>query len=288
MANVIGTITGAFDAYSENWRKVVVPFAVLVAIGFVFWLVTLGISLVSEGVCKVADDPYVLIAFCYFPQVIEWISGIVQELVGLIVIMAVLVPLWEIANRKPMSSWTEHAGRQLFNALKVIVVRLGLSLVIFSPLIIFIALNIAGIIAVVESVPADADQVIVITALVGSLGMVVAAIILSIVLGMFLNFFLTFFEIEVAVGGKGIVEAVQSSANMVLANFLDTLVFNILWWAIGMSVSILVLFLFCTVCLIPVAFLFSPLVVVPIMWLSKLLLWKEFGGGSEKGIKRRL
>ena len=283
MADVVGTITGAAEIYRANWRRIIAPFAVLALLGLVFGIATFGMGMVSEGVCRSTNDQYVLIAFCYVPQIMQNIISIAQELVSFIVIMAVLVPLWALANKKPMTSWTEQVGKQFFNALKVIVVRLVIMLVVFSPVIVFIALNMAAIIAVAESMPAGADPNMVLVAVAGALGMILVMAALSMVLGILVNFFLTFFEIEVAVGGRGVFAAIGASVNMVLANFVDAFVFNLAWWAVGIGISVVVMLLACTVCLIPLAFLIPPLVVVPVMWLSKLLLWKEFGGGKALG-----
>ena len=279
MVDIAAIIGDAFELYKERWRDVVMPFLVLFIIAIAFGLVSFGLSFTSRTVCENTDNPYILLALCYVPQILQYVLGMIEGLVQVIVIMAALVPLWELVSGGKVSDWSGHLGKQLFNAIKVIVLRTLLTLAVVLPLIVFIILNIAVIIAAVQS-GGGLSGLMTLGGLAVLIGVVVAAVVLMIVI----NFLLTFLEIEMAVGGKGMLEAIGASYGRVMSNLVPCFLFNLVWWLLGISISILTQVLICcTLCLAyPVAIIITPLIVAPVMWISKLMLWKELGGGVEK------
>lgn len=277
MASVLNLISEAFALYRESWKKVVVPFVVLLAIAVIFGLVSFGISLVSQVVCPNTDNLYLLLALCYAPQIFQNLLGMVEQLVGLVVVMAVLAPLWGLVSGKKMGDWKGNLGSQFLNAIKVVIVRFVLTMVALAPLIVFIAINIVAIVAIVQSGSGFGGL-----AAVGGIAIILVVLLVTVILMMIVSFLLTFFEIEVAVGGKGVFDAIGASYGLVTANLAEAFIFNLAWWLLGIAIAIFTVFLACTICLAPVAMVLSPLVIVPVMWISRLMLWREFGGPGKK------
>ncbi len=283
MVDIAQVISDAFELYKERWRDVVVPFLVLFVIAIVFGLVSFGLSLTSKTVCKNAVNPYILIALCYVPQIMQYAFGIVEGLVQFIVILAVLIPLWELISGAKVSDWSVHLGEQLLNAIKVIVLRTALMLLVILPLIVFVILNLTLIVAAMNS-GGGLSGLVTFGGFAVLVGVIVAAVVLMIVI----NFLLTFLEIEMVVGGKGLLGAIGASYGRVMANVVPCFLFNLVWWLLQIAIGLLTTVLICcTLCLAyPVAIIVSPLIVAPVMWISKLMLWKELGGGAPQ--KREL
>lgn len=279
MVDIAGVIGDAFALYKERWREVVMPFLVLFVIAIIFGLVNFGLSMASQVTCENTTNPYILLALCYAPQILQFVLGVIEGFVGLVIIMAALMPLWELVSGAAISDWKEHFSRQIFNAIKVILLRTLLTLIVVLPLIVFIVLNIAVIVAAVQGGGGLQGLLT-----LGSIALLIGVIAAAAVVMMIINFLLTFLEIEMVVGGKGVFEAMGASYGRVMSNFVACFLFNLVWWLLGIAIGILTQVLVCcTLCIAyPLAIIISPLIVAPVMWISKIMLWKELGGGAEK------
>ena len=276
MVDVVQVISDAFSTYREKWREVIVPFLVLFAIAFVFGLASFGLSMTRQFACD-SDNPYILLGLCLAPQIVQMLMAMVESFVGLVVIMAVLFPLWELAQGKKASVWTEYLGPQLFNAIKVILLRLALTIIAALPIVIFVVLEIGIIIATLKAGGGLGGILA-----MGSIFVFLLVILVTVVLMMVINFLLTFLEIEVVINRRGVIAAMRASYERVVSNLLGVFLFNVVWWLLGLGVGILTLALVCTLCLAPIGWMISPLIVTPVMWISRLLLWKELGGAKAK------
>jgi hypothetical protein len=69
-------------------------------------------------------------------------------------------------------------------------------------------------------------------------------------------------------------QAGVKSAKLVANNLVDVVVFSLVWFVISIAVGILTVVMVCTVCLMPVAYLIAPMIVMPIELLSKITLWR--------------
>jgi hypothetical protein len=187
--------------------------------------------------------------------------------------MAVLNPLWCIIEGGEIThDWTWHLRSQWFNALKIALLRLILTLLVFLPLVAVVILDLAVVFAAAEAMKNEG-----LGGLLGVSGVIVliGAVVVSVALMAIVNFLLTFLEIEVAVAGKGIASAAKSSFALVTSDLLGVFLFNLVWWLLGITVGFVMVLLCCTLCLAPVALVLQPLVITPVEWISKLIFWKE-------------
>lgn len=277
MVDIAGVISEAFALYKEKWKEVIVPFVVLFVISIIFAVLDSGLSVVSDALCDAAGNPYLLLVLCYAPEIMRYALGLIEGLVSLVVIMAVLRPLWELVEGVKVSEWTVHLGNQFVNAVKVILLRFALTVVAFLPLGVFIVLNIAAIVAAVKLAQGLAGIL-----LLGGLAVMLALGLLTVILLIIINFLLTFLEIEMVVGGKGLLSALQASYGMVASNLVGVFLFNLVWWLIGIALGLITLALCCTLCLAPLALAIRPFIVTPVEWTSRLTLWRELGGGKNR------
>jgi len=279
MVDVAKIIGNAIDAYRADWRKVIAPFLVLFIISLIFGVLVFLLRLPGPF-CRSLESQsvYAALLLCYFPEVAQAVLGLAEELVSYLVIFAALIPLWELSKGKRVTDWSAHIGEQLPNALKVILFRVGLNVFIALPLAFFIALNMGVIVAAVQSGSGLAG----ILAL-GSIGMLIAVVLFVAVLMVVVNFLLTFLEVGMAVGGLGLFASINASIRAVMANLVDVFLFNLVWWLIRMAVAAVGLIMCCTVVLIPLMIILNPLIVRPVEWTSKIMLWDEISCGKKEG-----
>ncbi|NYZ79256.1 hypothetical protein H0N99_03855 [Candidatus Micrarchaeota archaeon] len=268
MVDMIRIIEDSYELYKEKWRSVITAFAVVFLIALVFGIVNFVISLPGQlGVCEV-KNALILLVFCISPYILQYILGFVNSLINLMVTMAVIGPMDEMAGGKAISSWTSKFPKQLVNSILVILFRTILAVICFGPIVILVILNISALVALGNNKN--------IGVLLGG-GLIIILMVLGVCILVFaiLNFLLMFLEIEVVLGGSGVLQAGIKSAKLVTSNLWDVLAYAVVWFVIGIAVGILTLLVMCTVCLLPLAYVITPLIVAPIELLSKVILWRK-------------
>lgn len=273
MVNVLGVIEEAYEHYKLNWRSVITAFAVILVIGLVFGLANFFLSLPGQFACGGTKNILILLIFCISPQILQYTLNFVNGLIDLMITMAVIKPLDEMAGRKTISSWTSNFSKQFVNAILVIVFRALLLVVSFAPVVVMLVLNISILYALRNNSN--------IGALFGG-GLLVFFIVLGVCFLIFsiLSLLLMFLEIEVVLGVSGILQAGVKSAKLVTSNIADVIVYAIIWFLIGIGVGVFTLLMMCTICLLPIAYLIPPLIVAPIELLSKIILWRRLKGSG--------
>lgn len=280
---VVDLITEAYELYKESWRDVVTPFAALFAIGILVAVIGIAISLPIGFMCGASNTRGPQPVYCYFPQVSNFALGALEGLITPIIILAALFPIYALIRGKDIPEWTAQLSPQLFNAIKIIILRGLLTGIAFIPLAAIIAFNIAALTAMFLTISGPGGSPgLAWAAASGLILLLIAAIFITMLLVALLNFFLTFLEIEVALGGKGIFAAIGASFSLVKNNLVDVFVFNVVWWLLGIGVGALSFAMCCTIVLIPVTFILMPLIVTPITWISKVMLWQSVGGDKKK------
>ncbi|MCX6776046.1 MAG: hypothetical protein NT130_04335 [Candidatus Micrarchaeota archaeon] len=285
MVDVFRIITEAYELYKQNWRSVVTAFGILFVITFVFGLINFFTQLPGNFICDEGSpfethNAILILIFCISPIILQMILGIVEGLLNVLIVMAVIAPMDEMAKGKQISSWTDHFMKQIVNAVLVILARLVVTLVSFAPLIAVILLNLSALIALRQSQNFG-------LLLGGGFIIVLLACAISIAVFFILNFLLMFLEIEMVLGGGSVLEAAVRSAKLVYANLGDAIVYSLLWFVIGIVIAIATFILACTICLLPVAWLIPPLMIMPVQILSGIILWRRLGGSSEEVVKKR-
>ena len=276
VADVLKSISGAFELYKDNWQKFILAYAVILLLGLISSGISLLADLSRDVFCK-SNSPLVVLSLCTFPQISSYALDMVFSLIGTVITFAVLLPFYELSKGKQASDWAGHFFPQLFNAVKVILFRFIISLLIFSPVIAWVFLNLGALLALK---PSDIGLPL----LLGSLSVLILLIILSAIVSFIVSILLSFLEVEVVISRRGVFDAASASIRLVKANFLDVFVFGLVWFAISAVVGIASLFLACTLCLLPVVWLIEPFLLAPVYTLSSLLLWQSLGG--EKPAKK--
>lgn len=273
MVDVLNIINTAYLLYKENWRSVITAFAFIFAIAFIFGIINFVVQLPGSLICDentpFAKNVFFVLLFCVSPAVFQIITGAIEGLITIVVHMAVLKPLDEMAVGKPISSWTFGFINNVSNAILVIILRTVLLGVCFAPFVL-------ALIPAIPSLVASKNE----SAFMAGGAALLLTLLLGIVLSLIFNFFLTFLEIEIAVGGSGILDAVSNSTRLVLSNFLDVLIFDALWFLIGIGTGIVTFIIACTICLLPLAWLVPPFIVQPIQLLSTVILWRRLKGSG--------
>lgn len=268
MVDIIRIIEDSYELYKEKWRSVITAFAVIFLIALVFGIIDFIISLPGQlGVCEV-NNALIVLVFCISPYILQYTLGFVNGLIDVMVTMAVIGPIDEMAGGKAISSWTNNFPKQLVNSILVILLRTILAVICFVPILITVILNISALVALSNNKN--------IGILFGG-GLIVFLMVLVVCFLVFsiLNFLLTFLEIEVVLGRSGVLQAGIKSAKLVISNFWDVLAYAIVWVVIGIVVGIITVLVMCTVCLLPLAYVITPLIVAPIELLSKVILWRK-------------
>jgi hypothetical protein len=268
MVDVIRIIEDSYELYKEKWRGVITAFAVIFLIALIFGIMDFVISLPGQlGVCEV-KNALILLVFCISPYILRYILGFISGLIDIMVTMAVIGPMDEMAGGKAISSWTSNFTKQLVNSVLVILLRTILAVICFGPIVIAVILNISALVALGNNKN--------IGILFGG-GLIIFLMVLAVCFLVFaiLNFLLMFLEIEVVLGGSGVLQAGIKSAKLVTSNLGDVLAYAIVWFVIGIAVGILTLLVMCTLCLLPLAYLIAPFIVAPIELLSKVILWRK-------------
>jgi hypothetical protein len=268
MVDILRLIEDAYELYKERWRGVITAFVVIFLIALVFGILNFIISLPGQFLCNGKESVIIALLFCISPQIIQNVLNFISSLIDIMVTMAVMKPMDEMAGGKTISGWTGHFSKQVVNSILVILLRVIVSLICFAPMIIIIILNISVLVAWGNSTNFG-------TLLTG--GLLIFFLVLLVCMAIFTiaNFLLTFLEVEVVLGRNGVLQAGVKSAKLVANNLVDVLVYSIIWFLISIGLGVVVLLLMCTVCLLPVAYLIGPLIVVPIELLSKIMLWRK-------------
>lgn len=269
MVDFLKVISGAYELYKANWRSVITAFAVIFLIEVVFGFTNFFAQLPGNFICNGANNTWLILIFCISPIILQFILGVINGLLIVLITMAVIRPMDEMALGQSVSSWIEHFPKQLVNAIMVIILRSIVILISFTPLIIVVILNLSTLVAL----RGRQDLGILFA---GGLLVVVLMLVLGIIVFTILNFLLMFLDIEMVLGGGSVIEAAMKSANIVKNNLVDIVIYSLLWMLIGIGVSIVTLLIACTICLLPLAWLIPPFIVEPIGILSRVMLWREF------------
>jgi len=270
MVDVLNVINTAYELYKEKWRSVVTAFAVVFVITFIFGVINFVAQLPGNFICD-ENSPFqtqntlLILVFCVSPAILQRTTEVLTSLISLLITMAVLKPMDEIAAGKPVSSWTVHFPKQILNAILVILFRAIVLAVCFIPFML-------TLIPVIPVLIASKNNF---AFLAGGGAVLLLTLLLGFLLSLVLNFLLSFLEIEIVIGENGILDAVSKSARLVINNFLDVLLFSLLWVFIGLGVGIVTFFIACTICLLPIAWLIPAFIVQPIKLLSKVILWRR-------------
>jgi len=273
MVDVFRIITEAYELYRENWRSVVTAFGVVFVITLVFGLINFFAQLPGNFICG-EDSPFetqnsiLILIFCVSPVILQMVLSIFEGLLNVLIIMAVITPMDEMAAGKQISNWTIHFPKQILNAVLVILARLFVTLVSFAPLIVVILLNLSTLIALRQNQNFG-------LLLGGGLIVVLLVGAISTAIYIVLNFLLLFLEMELVLGEGSILYAATRSARLVYSNLSSVIIYSLLWFVIGMGVAIATFIIACTICLLPLAWLIPAFVVQPIQLLSKVVLWRR-------------
>ena len=268
MVDVVKVISDAYELYRENWRSVITAFGVLFLISLVFGLVNFFAQLPGNFICDGAKNIWLLLIFCISPAILQSFLGIVNGLLSVIITMAVIKPMDEMALGKTISNWTGHFSKQFVNAILVILLRTAVFLISFAPLIFVVILNISALAALQGSKNFG-------ILLGGGLLTILLTLVLGIVVSTILNFLLMFLEVEIVLGEGNIFKAAMKSASVVKNNLVDVILWGVVWFLIQIAVVVVTILVACTLCLLPVAYLITPLIVEPIGLLSKVILWRR-------------
>src|SRR5271157_2020823 len=263
MVDVIKIIEDSYGFYKEKWRSVITAFIVIFLIAIFFGIANFIISLPGKlGVCD-AKNALILLVFCISPYVLQYILGFVNNMINVMVTMAVIAPMDEMAGGKAISSWTDKFRKQLVNSILVILLRTILAVICFGPIVLAVILNISVLIALSNSnnIGILFGGGFLILLLFSGLCILVFAI---------MSFLLTFLEVEVVLGGSGVLQAGIKSARLVMSNFWDVLAYSLVWLVIGIAVGVLTIIIACTICLAPLAYVIPPFIVAPIELLSRV------------------
>jgi|GEM_PF-1850288 len=273
MVDVLRVIGEAYEQYKKNWRKVISAFIILFLISIAFGIIDFVVKLPGQFTCENQRNTFIVILFCISPQILSITFGIIESLIGVVVILAVLKPFDEISRgAKVVSDWKSHFSPQLKNAIKIVIFKFLVFALLLVPLIIYIIFNIALFAAFASS---KQDYRLFLT---GSGLLLIFIFVATVILELIANFLLNFLEIEMVLGGKGLIEAAKKSANLVLGNLLNMIIYALIWFLISIGIGIVKLVLCCTVVLLPVIFIIDPFFITPIRLLSLVILWKEFKG----------
>jgi hypothetical protein len=264
MANVqiLDVIQGAVELYRARWRDIIIPFLAIFAIGIIL-----------------GGTAFLLSFFHGILAILGGLIGVAGGWISVFIIVATLVPISEFLEGKSPSNFVDYIPRQALNSVLIIILRAAATLASFIPLALAIALNVAATVALLGAIMSPGASRWAGIAAVGGFAIVFfLGALMSVILALLVNFFLTFLEVEVVLGNKGFVESIQSSFSLVRNNLLDVFLFDLVWWLIGIAVHTISVLLCCTIILIPVYFILTPLIVTPIEWISKVALWKELSG----------
>jgi hypothetical protein len=268
MVDVIKIIEDSYELYKEKWGSVITAFVVVFLIALAFGVINFIISLPGKlGVCNF-NNTLIILIFCISPYILQYVLGFVNGLIDLMVTMAVIGPMDEMAGGKAISDWTGKFKKQLVNSILVILLRTVMTIICFVPIAIVLILNISVLAALANNKN--------IGILFGG-GLIIFVMILAVCALVFaiLNFLLTFLEVEIVLGGNGVLQAGIKSAKLVTSNLWDVLAYALIWFVIGIVVGVVTVIMTCTVCLLPLAYVISPFIVAPIGLLSKVILWRK-------------
>ena len=271
MVEILQVIEDAFHLYKKKWKTVITAFLVLLAIGILFGLISSGLNLSANALCKAkpAQQGVVDFLLCVTPQALNVGLGIIEGLIAIVITLAVIKPLKEIADKRPVSDWTANFTPQLANAVKVILFRFAVMLLVIAPVVAVALLNLPIILT--AKTTGDLTGLL----LFGNLFLLLIVMAVMILISAIINFFLMFLEIEIVLSNAGLINAVKKSASIVRNNLGNSLLFVIAWFVLNFVLDIGVIFVACTCCLLPLAILIPPLIIVPIELLSKVILWKR-------------
>lgn len=277
MVDVVKLITDSFELYKKNWKKFITGFGALVLIAVLIAVLQIGVSIAGSAACGRVADPNMDFIACISSDVVKYTTSTLEGIVNVVVIVALLIPLYEMVAKKQISNWTGHIVPQLGNSVKLMIFGIVKELIIIAP---FAAFLIAVILPMVIAAGTGAGKQTGVAAVlpllsIGMLVLLIPALIFYIVINFAVNLFLTFLSMEMVVGEKGLFESIKSSFGIVKANFVEVFVFKVVWWLIGIPVAIITMLLACTVCLLPVALLVRPLLVEPVQIISTVDLWKQ-------------
>lgn len=271
--DILKIIQDSYESYSDNWRKLISAFIVLFIFGVVVGVIDLVGRLSSDTICKATNDTLLVLIFCISPLILQYGLGVVGGLLNTLITIALIKPIDEIGGRKTVSNWTEHFTPQLLNAILVMVLRGLLSIIIFAPFILILVGSIPVLVAL-------GNKSNILALVGGELLLVIITLAVSCVVWSVVMFLLTFLEIEIVLGGHGVLDAGVKSANLVKNNLEDALIFSIIWFMIRMAVGALNILLLCSICLIPLMFLINPFIVEPIELMSKVAFWRKLNKSS--------
>jgi len=277
--DIIEVLSDSFAIYKEKWEGVIGAFLALFLVGLGFQVAGIAIGLVRSITCGL-PHPLVIIGLCLPLLAVQIGLGILQWLLNGFITFSALKPLSEMIDGKEISSWTGHLKPQAVNAIKVLLFRFIVSVLLAVPLIVFTVLNFALIFAAALRAGGGGGGMF----FVADLLLFFAALLLTIIAELLANFLLSFLEVEVVLNGRGVLSAAGSSVSLVRANFLDVFLFDLAWFVLGIGIGLASFALIvCTLCILaPVAMLATPLVIVPLWLTSNMMLWKRLGGEVAK------
>lgn len=269
--DIVSLISKGYHLYKDNWEKVITLFGFVLLINIVLWVIQQIFGFITQISCEVASDPFTVLLFCLGPIPLQMFLGMLGWFASLIFILGALRQIDAVVEKKPLVGWFSAFKSQVLNGVKVILLRTGIAIFALIPLIITVLLSIPAIMAL----KGNPDVMGILFS--GSFLFILLSIIFFIIVSAIIGFLLTFLEVEVAIAGKGIIEAVSSSYTMVLKNIIPVFIFGIIWFLLNIVVSLASMLLACTICLMPFVVAIQPLIVTPIYYFSLVLLWKELG-----------
>jgi len=282
--DIIEVLSDSFAVYREKWEDVVGAFLALFLVGLGFQVAGIAIGLVRGVACSL-PHPLVIIGLCLPLLAVQIGLGILQWLLNGLMTFSALKPLSEMIDGRKISSWTGHLKPQAVNAIKVLLFRFIVHVLLAVPLIVFTILNFALIFAAAMRASSGGGVL-----LVADILLFLAAVLLTIIAELLANFLLSFLEVEVVLNGRGVLSAAGSSVSLVRANFADVFLFDLawfmlgigIWWGMGLCIGLIVCSMCCLLPLAIVVVLVTPLVVVPLWLTSNMMLWKRLGGEVAK------
>jgi len=283
VVEVLDVIREAYWAYRASWRSVITAFLVILLIGIVFGIANFFIGLPRQFLCD-SNNLIILLLFCIAPQLLQYILNFINGLINLMVTMAVIKPLDEMASGNKISEWAGHFSKQLVNSILVMVFRAVVTIVCFAPAIIVLITNMSVLFALGSLSKSNNSNLALFGDLVGGvlvafggLAVLIIVLIAGFIVLAILNFLLMFLEVEMILGKNGILQAGVKSTKLVAGNFWDALIFSIVWYSIIGGLSMLTLLLMCTCafCLMPLVSIIGSLILSPVELSSKIVLWRK-------------
>ncbi len=285
---LVEIVRESFELYREKYSRVIFPFIGVLAVSMLISLISIALDFVSEPACKFAASSsgtdiasVAAIAVCTFPSLA---SIPISTIFGIIIVALTLsaYPSFrQMVHGKKVEEASGNIRPLLFTSFKIWLARAAINALLFLPVIVFAILYAGELVALKGQIAAGGMSALLASGTVVSLIAVIAVVVL---VGLVVKFFIYFFEQEVVLGKKGIFEGLRSSIRLVSSNAVRVFTFILLWFAITIGLTILMIPIACIPCLGSLAIVaITVLLIEPVRILSAIMLWQQMVDGRKEG-----